>query len=365
MHIQVGRHVVSDEAPAYLIAEIGLNHNGDVGIARRLIEEAARAGAGAVKLQKRSIGDTFIQEYLEKPYDSYNSYGATYGKHRAALELPDDVWPELQALSQSLGLDFFASAWDERSADSLDALGVPAFKIASADLTNIPLLRHVANKGKPMILSTGMSTLEEIHEAVGAILAVNRQLILMHCVSTYPCDDHLANLRMIPVLKERFPQTVVGYSGHEKSGHIVSVMAVALGAKVVERHFTLDRTMRGPDHAASLEPHGFALLVENVRKTERAIGSGEKAILESERPIRAKLAKSVVSKCHIKAGSVIGREALTVKSPGTGLKPKYIDDVCGRIAMLDIPADTLIPPDALSWPLAKTEESRPSRVGSE
>lgn len=360
MTVRIGKQTVGGDTPCFLVAEIGLNHNGDVNVARRLIEEAARVGANAVKFQKRSIGDAFVQEYLERPYDSYNSYGPTYGMHRAALELPDEVWPDLQAFSRGLGLEFFASAFDERSADSLEALGVPAFKIASADLTNLPLLRHIARKGKPVILSTGMSTLDEIDEAVAAIAPINPQLVLLHCVSTYPCDDHLVNLRMIPELKARFPQVIIGYSGHEKSGHMVSVMAVALGARLVERHFTLDRTMRGPDHAASLEPHGFGLLVENVRKTERAMGNGVKTILESEKPIRDKLAKSVVSKCHIKAGTVIGRDMLTVKSPGTGIKPKHIDEVCGRTAMRDIPADTLVPLEALSWPIAVGECPEPS-----
>jgi sialic acid synthase len=350
MKIQIGNHFVGEDAPCYLIAEIGLNHNGDLNIARQLIEEAARAGADAVKLQKRTISEVLIREYLDRLYSGENSYGSTYGEHREALELPDEFWPDLQDLSQSMGMDFFASPWDKESADFLEGLDVPAYKIASGDLTNLPLLRHVSRKGKPMILSTGMSTLEEIDEAVVAVTDLNPELILLHCVSTYPFDDHLANLNLIPFLIGRYPRAVIGYSGHEKSGHSISVAAATLGAKLVERHFTLDRTMKGPDHAASLEPHGFGFVVENVRKIESAMGTGEKDILESEAPIREKLAKSLVSRCEIKSGSVITEDMLTVKSPGSGIKPKYLGDLCGCIAQTDVPADSLLPVDALSWP---------------
>ncbi len=355
MNIHIGNHIVGGDAKCFLIAEIGLNHNGDVRIARKLIEEAARVGADAVKFQKRTIEDVIIGEYLERPYAGYNSYGATYGEHRAALELQDEVWPELRDLSLKLGLEFFASPWDEKSADFLEELNIPALKIASADLTNLPLLKHVAAKEKPVILSTGMSTMKEIEEAVSTVQKINPQLALLHCVSTYPFDDHHANLSMIPILKDRFPQAVIGYSGHEKSGHIISVMAAVLGAKIIERHFTLDRTLKGPDHAASLEPHGFGFIHENVRKAEAAMGSGEKRILDSEKPIREKLAKSVVSKCDIKAGTVITADMLTVKSPGIGIVPTQLQDLCGRTAMVDVAVDTLLPTDALTWPLTRVE----------
>lgn len=357
MNVTIGDRVIGDQAPCFIIAEIGVNHNGDVAIARRLIEAAAKAGADAVKSQKRSIGDMLIREQLERPYSGDNSYGATYGEHRAALELPDSAWPELRDLSSSLGMEFFASPWDQPSADFLEDLGVPAYKIASADLTNTPLLRHVAMKGKPVILSTGMSDLDEMDTAVAAITEINPQLVVLHCVSTYPFDDDLANLRMIPTLKARYPQTVIGYSGHEKSGHVVSLAAAVLGATVIERHFTLDRTMRGPDHAASLEPHGFAFVVENVRKVEAAMGTGVKTVLESEMVARARLGKSVVARCEIPAGTVITAEMLTSKSPGTGIKPSSTESLCGRVAMTTVPEDTLLPTEALTWPWARTKEA--------
>jgi sialic acid synthase SpsE len=350
MKIQIGNHVIGENSPCYIIAEIGLNHNGNIDTARKSIAEAARVGANAVKFQKRTTKDILIQEYLDRPYSGQNSYGATYGEHRDALELPDEVWPELCKMSQDLGMDCFASPWDIKSADFLETLDVPAYKIASGDLTNLPLLKHVAAKGKPVILSTGMSTIDEVEEAVRTITGINVQLILLHCISTYPFDDRLANLSLIGTLREQFPQTVIGYSGHEKSGHIISLAAAILGAKVIERHFTLDRTMRGPDHAASLEPHGFGLVVENIRKVEGAMGNGIKRILEDEMVVREKLSKSIVSTCEIKAGTIITLDMLTVKSPGNGILPRYLDDLCGKKAQVDVLADSLLPKEAVTWP---------------
>ena len=352
MIISIGQRDIGEDKPCYIVAEIGLNHNGSVDVARDLIDKAARVGIDAVKLQKRSITDVLTHEHLQQPYSGPNSYGTTYGQHRAALELSEVAWCELCDHSVSVGVQFFASPWDIKSADFLADLDIPAFKVASGDVTNLPLLRHIARKGKPVILSTGMCTLDEVDEAVAVVSQHNDRIVVLHCVSTYPFDVELANLRMIPVFVRRYPHAVIGYSGHEKSGHIISVAAVVLGAKLIERHLTLDRTMRGPDHAASLEPRGFEYLIENVRKVEVALGTGEKCILDSEVPIRAKLAKSVVSSCDIPAGTVITVDMLTVKSPGTGIMPKDLDNICGRIAQVDVPDDTLLPMDAMDWIMA-------------
>ena len=350
MKFKIGNKTVGDNAPCYLIAEIGLNHNGDRETAMRLIEEAARVGADAVKFQKRNTRAILIREFLDRPYAGENSYGKTYGEHREALELNDDVWYEIRDLSNRLGLGFFASPWDIDSADFLEQVGMPAYKIASADVTNLPLVKHVAAKGKPIIISSGMSTMEEVDEATSVITRVNNEVALLHCVSTYPCEDENVNLRMITTLRNQFPQIVIGYSGHEKSGHIVSQAAATLGAKIVERHFTLDRTMKGPDHAASLEPHGFGFLVEGIRKVECAMGSGEKLIQYEEIPIREKLAKSIVALCDITVGTVITPAMLTVKSPGTGIPANLINQVVGRKAMAEVQSDTLIPEEAIGWP---------------
>jgi sialic acid synthase SpsE len=348
MKIKIGSKYVGDNCPCYIVAEIGLNHNGKLEIAKKLIEEAVKAGADAVKFQKRNIDKLLIKEWIDKPYFGPNSFGNTYGEHRKNLELSDDDWYKLGEYSEKLGLDFLASAWDIDSADFLERIDVPAYKIASADVTNLPLLEHIAKKKKPVILSTGMSTIEEIDEAVETIEKYTNGLIILHCISAYPFDDQYANLNVIKTLKERY-RYPIGYSGHEKSGHVITLGAVALGACLVERHFTLDHTMRGPDHAASLEPRGLASLVESIRKQEKAFGSNKKDILDIELPVREKLAKSIVAAKDIKKGQIIKKEDLTVKTPGTGLKPKYIEKLIGKRAKQDIFEDTIVPKEALRW----------------
>jgi sialic acid synthase SpsE len=346
--VKIGKRLVGPGEPCYIIAEIGLNHNGKLEIAKRLIDEAVRARVDAVKFQKRTIDRLLIREWLDKPYGGPNSFGATYGEHRRNLELSDQDWHSIAKYCAEKGIDFFASPWDEESADFLATLPMVAMKLASADVTNLPLAGHVAEKGFPVILSTGMSTMGEIGEAVRLITRHTENLVLLHCVSAYPFDNQYANLKVIQTLQKKFPYPV-GYSGHEKSGIVVSLGAVALGACMVERHFTLDHTMRGPDHAASLEPEGMGRLVESIRKLEDAFGDGRKEILEIEKASREKLAKSIVSARRIRKGSIIGPDDLTVKSPGTGLKPKYIPHLIGKVARVDIPDDTVFPMESLDW----------------
>lgn len=347
--IQIGNRLVGGGQPCYFIAEAGVNHNGDVEIAKQLVSVAARAQADAVKFQKRRVKDILIMDALARPYAGPNSLGSTYGEHRERLELSEDNYGELAQHARQLGITFLASVWDKRSADFVESLDVPAFKIPSADLTNLPLLQYVAQKDKPMIVSTGMSTLEEIREAVDTIRKHNEQLILLQCVSTYPCEVGEVNLRVMETLRREF-NVLVGYSGHEKAGFAVTEAAVALGAVVVERHFTVDRTMPGPDHAASLEPLGLERLIIHIREdVEPALGSPEKLISDAEWKVRERLAKSIVAARDIPAGAAIEPEMLTVKGPGTGLKPKYLSVLYGKVAQCSIKADTLVPKDALEW----------------
>jgi sialic acid synthase SpsE len=346
--IKIGKRLVGEGEPCYVVAEIGLNHNGEFEIAKKLIDEAIKAGADAVKFQKRNIDKLLIRECIDRPYSGPNSFGFTYGEHRKNLELSNDDWYVLADYSKKLGIDFFASAWDIDSADFLEKLGVPAYKIASADVTSLPLIEHIAKKKKPVILSTGMSTLKEIDEAVETITKHTDKLIILHCISAYPFDDQYANLNVINALRKRY-NFPIGYSGHEKSGHVITLAAVALGACFVERHFTLDHTMRGPDHAASLEPHGFSDLLVYIRKVEKSLGSAKKEILDIEVPIREKLAKSIVANKTIKNGQIIKKDDLTTKSPGTGLRAKYIKRLIGKKAKQDIPEDTIVPKEALKW----------------
>lgn len=348
MEIKIGSKIIGDGRPCYIVAETGLNHNGDINIAKRLIETAAGLGVDAVKFQKRNIDRLLTKESQNEPYVNENSLGRTYGEHRRKLELPDESWYELSELSKDLGLDFFASPWEEESIVFLEKLGVPAYKIASADITNIPFLKCVATKNKPIILSAGMCTFEELDLAVDAILKINQQLALLHCISAYPHEDNLTNLKLINTLKQRYG-LLVGYSGHEKSGVVIASAAVALGACIVEKHFTLDHTMRGPDHAASMELDGMRRLTESIRKVESAVGDGNKRILECEIPVRKKLAKSIASKVKIKKGKSIKREDLILKCPGIGLEAKHITDLIGKVSKVDIEEDSLIPLEALEW----------------
>lgn len=346
--IYIGDRAVGEGQPCFIVAEAGVNHNGDPDLAKKLIVSAKDCGADAVKFQKRTVDDILIKEALEKPYESPTALAATYGEHRKKLELSEDVWRELRGFAKEQQITFFASAWDKKSADFLNELGIPVFKIASADLTNLPLVEHIAEKKKPVIMSTGMSTIDEIDEAVETVLAKNKDLILMHTVSDYPCAEDKVNLRMIEVLRKRYGLPV-GYSGHE-TGIAIPVAARALGAVVIEKHFTLDRAMRGPDHAASLEPEGLRRVVKYIRvAVDPAMGDGTKTITENELKSRAKLAKSVASKIRIPKGTVITAEMLTIKGPGTGLKPKHLNEIIGKTAQIDILEDTLIPKEASDW----------------
>jgi len=348
--VKIGNRLVGEGQPCFIVAEAGVNHNGDPQLAKQLIEIAVKAGADAVKFQKRTNEDILTKAALEAPYVKPTALASTYGEHRAKLELGERVWLELALFAKEKGILFSASVWDPKSADFIESLDVPYFKIPSADVTNLSLLEHVAKKGKPIIVSTGMSTLEEVDEAVAVIKKHNNQLILMHCVSNYPCRDDEVNLRVMNTLRERYG-VPVGYSSHDK-GVAIPAVAVALGANVIEKHFTVDRTMVGPDHAASLEPQGLEKMIKYIRHTESAFGTDQKFISDAEKEVRVRLAKSIVAKTNIPKGTVIAAHMITVKGPGSGLKPKYILQLCGKITPIDITEDSLVPAEALRWPTA-------------
>ena len=346
--IQLGSKMVGENEPCYIIAEIGINHQGEVEIAKKLIDEAAAAGANAVKFQKRSIRRILTKEGLEMPYENRNSFGHTYGEHKRALELSEAEYAVLFDYAGQHGVDFIASGWDEESIDFLDDLGVPFYKMASADLTNIPLLIHTAQKGKPMILSTGMADMEMVETAVKAIEPYKVPMAILQCTSTYPSIFEEINLGVISTFRDSFPEAVIGYSGHEL-GIAITEAAVALGAKIIERHFTLDRTMKGGDHAASLEPGGFGKLVRDVRHIEAAMGGSAKSVQASEAPVFKKLAKSVVSAVAIPSGTVLERSMLTTKGPGTGISPAKLDQLIGKKVVRDIEADIVMMDTDIAW----------------
>jgi N-acetylneuraminate synthase len=274
--VKIGDRMVGDGEPCYVIAEIGINHNGDVGIARKLISAAVVAGADAVKFQKRTVDVVYAAEDLARPRES--PFGTTNGDLKRHLELSLEAYREIDQYCRIHSITWFGSCWDEASVDALETLSPPCYKIASPSLTDDNLLRHHRRYKKPLIVSTGMSTIAEIDHAVGILGTDN--LILMHCVSTYPSKPEELNLTMIRTLKERY-QVPVGYSGHEV-GLQTSVAAVALGACMIERHLTLDRSMWGSDQAASVEPQGLSRLVRDVRAVESAMGDGVKRVLPDE-----------------------------------------------------------------------------------
>jgi len=281
--VRVGDRLIGDDQPCYVIAEIGINHNGDVNLAKRLISVALAAGCDAVKFQKRTVAVVYTPEELAKPRES--PFGETNGDLKYGLEFEREQYQEIDAFCKSVKMTWFASPWDEASVDFLEHFNLPVYKIASASLTDDNLLRHVRRTGKPVILSTGMSTYDEIDHAVDVLGKDN--LILMHTTSTYPASYDELNLRVIPALAARYG-VPVGYSGHE-TGIPSSVCAVAIGACCVERHITLDRAMWGSDHAASLEPNGINRLVRDVRLWEQSKGDGNKRVFEREIPIIKKL----------------------------------------------------------------------------
>jgi N-acetylneuraminate synthase len=281
--VRIGSRLVGDDQPCFIVAEIGINHNGDVDLAKRLISVALAAGCDAVKFQKRTVEVVYTPEELAKPRES--PFGPTNGDLKYGLEFEQGEYEEIDAFCKSVKMMWFASPWDERSVDFLEQFGVPVYKIASPSLTDDHLLRHVRATGKPVILSTGMSTYAEIDHALEVL--GKEDLVLMHATSTYPAAYPELNLRAIPTMAARYG-VPVGYSGHE-TGIPTSVCATALGACSVERHITMDRAMWGSDHAASLEPNGISRLVRDIRLWEQAKGDGIKRVYEREFPIIKKL----------------------------------------------------------------------------
>ena len=334
--IKIGDRLIGDDQPTYVIAEIGVNHNGILALALELIDVAVSAGADAVKFQKRNLEALYAKKYL----DNANAGEKTLRYLLPILqqvELSDEDYFQIVDYCRNKGITFLASAFDIESADFLAGLGVPAFKVASADLTNLPLLDHLVNKGKPLILSTGMSRMEEVEVTVDFLKQRGAEFALLHCNSTYPAAFEDINLRFMFQLR-RF-DVPVGYSGHER-GIAVSTVASALGASIIERHVTLDRTMDGPDHAASLEPQGFKKMVRDIRQVTSALGTGEEKFMSRGEILnREVLGKSLVATQRILPGETIDSHMVTVKGPALGISPQNYLKLLGRTTERQIEAD--------------------------
>ena len=347
--LRIGEHEIGDHTPCYVIAEIGHNHQGRVEKARELFREAKLAGAHAVKLQKRDNRALYTRAAYNKPYDNENSFGATYGEHREFLEFGLKEYRELQRHAKELEVDFFATAFDVASADFLTAVDVPAFKIASGDIKSTPLLKHVAGFGKPIIISTGGALVDDVQRAYDTIMAINPQLGILQCTAGYPAAFEELDLRVVTQYRERFPGAVVGFSGHD-SGIAMPLAAYVLGARIVEKHFTLNRAMKGTDHAFSLEPVGLRKMVRDLERTHKALGDGVKQIHDSEKAPIAKMGKSLVVARDLPAGHVLTGDDIVMKSPGGGIPPYELEKVLGRVTLTALYEDDFLSFEMLSKP---------------
>jgi N-acetylneuraminate synthase/sialic acid synthase len=336
--LEVDGTIINQDSDCYVIAEIGHNHQGDLNTARKLFLAAREAGANAVKLQKRDNKSLFTRAMYDRPYDNENSFGPTYGAHREFLEFEEAEYRELQQYAKEIGITFFATAFDARSADFLAGLEMPAFKMASGDLTNIPLLQHVARYQKPMFLSTGGGTLDDVRRAYEAVRAINPHLCLLQCTAGYPPEFEELNLRVITTFSQEFPDTLIGFASHD-SGIAMALVAYVLGARVIEKHFTLNRAMRGTDHAFSLEPVGMRKVVRDLRRARVALGTGIKMPYPTEQAPLLKMRKKLVASRDLPVGHVLTPEDVAIKSPGDGLPPYERDNVIGRCVRVSLRAD--------------------------
>jgi sialic acid synthase len=349
----IGDRLISDDSDAYVIAEIGHNHQGSLKTAKELFQAAAACGVAAGKLQKRDNRSLYTREMFDKPYDNENSFGATYGEHREALEFGKTEYEELQAESARLGIGFFSTAFDIPSADFLAALNTPAYKIASGDLKNIPLLRHVARIGKPMIVSTGGGTMDDVQRAYDTVMPINPRLCLMQCTCGYPAEFAELDLRVIATYREKFPEVVIGYSGHD-NGIAMPVAAYMLGARIIEKHFTLNRAMKGTDHRFSLEPVGMKKMIRDLQRVRIALGDGRKKVYASEASPVLKMGKKLVAARDLPAGHVLTGADIAIKSPGDGLPPYYLDQVVGQVLTQDVRVDQSLTLELVGRPTAAT-----------
>lgn len=347
---------IHDNSGCYTIAEIGHNHQGKLETALEMFRVAKECGVDAVKLQKRDNRKLFTRAGYDKPYEHENSFGKTYGEHREHLEFGWSEYRELMDYGREIGITVVATAFDIPSADFLEKLDIPAFKVASGDLKNIPLLKHIAQFCKPMVISTGGGSMDDVNRAYDAIMPINEQLGILQCTAGYPAQFDELNLRVITTFRERYPRAVIGLSSHD-NGIAMAIAAFMLGARIVEKHFTFNHTWKGTDHAFSLEPGGLRKLVRDLSRLEVAVGDGVKKVYDSEIGPITKMGKKLVVARDLPAGHTLRREDIAIKSPGDGLPPYEIDKVIGRVIYQAMQEDDDISFERLSgadnwWELA-------------
>jgi N-acetylneuraminate synthase len=345
--LSIGNRDIGPAQSCFIIAEAGVNHNGDIRKAKKLIAVAAASHADAVKFQTFSAEKIAIRNAPKADYQEKNTpVHETQFQMLKKLELSEEQFEELSEYARKKKILFLSTPFDGESVEILERIGIPAFKVSSGELTNFPLLKIIASKGKPVIISTGMATMDEVRAAVD-FLRENGvcDLALLHCTSNYPAAVEDVNLRAMTTLADAF-DVPVGYSDHTQ-GILIPLLAVAHGACIIEKHFTLDKNLPGPDHQASLEPDEFKEMVEKIRMVEMAIGNGEKKPTKSEEGMRRIARKSIVSVKRIQKGAKITAEMLDCRRPGSGLSPQHLPEIIGKNARQTIPAETLITRDMI------------------
>lgn len=348
--IKVEGKLIGASHPCFIIAEAGVNHNGDMQMAHRLIDEAFAAGANAVKFQSFVTEELITAQAPKARYqiETTGMSGSQYSMLKA-LELTDGEQLELKNHCDSIGIIYICTPYEQISVDMLDDIGVAAFKVASTDITNLPFLHYIARKGRPVILSTGMCTLGEVEEAVNTLIhnGLMGSLALLQCTSEYPAPFDEVNLKAIHTMEKAF-RCPVGFSDHTP-GVGASPWAVAIGACIIEKHFTLDRNLPGPDHRASIEPSELLELVHTIRNVESALGNGIKQPSNSEIPNKQTMQKSLVARHYISAGQVITENDLTAKRPATGIPPAWLGRIAGKCARLEIAQDEILQLSHILW----------------
>ena len=337
--LRIGDYKISDDSNPFVIAEVGHNHQGSVELCEAMFSSASKSGAHSVKLQKRFNRELYTSEFFNSPYVGPSSFGSTYGEHREFLEFDESQYKHLKKFAEKLGLIFFATGFDFRSIDFLQNLKVPAIKIASGDLKSIPLLRYAVKTGIPLIISTGGATMEEVNIAMSNV--DQAKVGLLQCTAAYPAEASEMNLNVIQTYREEFPQTVIGLSSHDR-GISFPVVAAALGARIIEKHFTTDRSLKGTDHAFSLEPTGMEKMCRDLQLVVQALGNHKKEPLNSEKSGLRKMGKMIVFSSNLKKGTKLEEKHLSIKSPLDGISAIEWDKIVGSFLTQDVEESEIV-----------------------
>ena len=335
----IDNFLISDNSDAFVIAEIGHNHQGNVDLCEKFFQAAANAGATAVKLQKRDNRSLYTKSYYDSPYLGPSSFGETYGAHREFLEFGKKEYTHLQKVAKELNLIFFATAFDFSSADFLLDLNVPVVKIASGDLKSAPLISYLSKQSVPLIMSTGGASIEEITRALDDVDP--SKVGLLQCTAAYPAEAEEMDLLAIKQFRKLYSNTVIGLSSHDR-GISFPVAAYTLGARIIEKHFTIDRSMKGTDHAFSLEPSGMEKMVRDLKLLKIALGDGHKKVYDKERDPLRKMGKMLVYSRKISAGTKLTSEDFSVKSPCDGLNPQLMDNLLGKQLLVEVLTNQIV-----------------------